>query len=59
MTAPAHTPVTPARDACAWAAFDAILKAERRDPALRSNPCWKVLRWDAYEEFERAMVAGT
>ncbi|MGJ0236967.1 hypothetical protein ACQEPB_00400 [Novosphingobium fluoreni] len=35
----------------AWAAHRGLLMAEQRDPSLRDNPQWKLLRMDAYETF--------
>lgn len=38
----------------AFAVHAALLKAERDDPSLASNPQWTVLRQDAFERFSNA-----
>ena len=38
----------------ALAAHAALLRAELADPTLRANPCWTVLRQDAFEQWAKA-----
>lgn len=40
----------------AFKAHAALLEAEARDPALRLNPYWTMLRQDAYERFASAFA---
>lgn len=35
----------------AWAVHSALLEAEHRDPTLRDNPAWRLVRMDAFEAF--------
>lgn len=43
-----------ARATLAFEAYQAILKAEKRNAKLRTNPAWVVLRLDALENFTLA-----
>jgi hypothetical protein len=43
----------------AFAVHCALLKAERTDPKLSSNPQWTMLRQDAYERFSNAFTVLT
>lgn len=38
----------------AYDAHRAVLMAEQKDPALRQNPFWTMIRQDAFEQFARA-----
>jgi hypothetical protein len=38
----------------AFAVHQALIQAERRDPRLKRNPQWQIMRMDAYENFARA-----
>lgn len=42
----------------AWSVHRALLSAEAREPALRDNPRWKLLRMDAYEAFHTTFTEG-
>lgn len=38
----------------AFAAHAAMVRAEAREPALKDNPCWTLLRREAFARFDRA-----
>lgn len=38
----------------AFAAHTALLAAEVANPALRDNPCWTLLRQEAFDQFASA-----
>lgn len=38
----------------AFAVHVALIKAEQREPALRRNPQWTIIRQDAFEAFANA-----
>ena len=48
---------SPRDQADCFAAHSALIRAERDDPALRTNPHWIMLRQDAYERFYLAFEA--
>lgn len=40
----------------AWEVHRAMILSEIRDPALRANPQWMLLRMDAYEAYYNLMM---
>ncbi len=42
----------------AYLAHVALIECELRDPALKKNAAWQILRADAFEMFCRAYVGG-
>ncbi|PTR06420.1 hypothetical protein C8K11_12033 [Novosphingobium sp. GV055] len=38
----------------AFAAHAAMVRAEAREPDLKDNPCWTLLRREAFSRFDRA-----
>lgn len=53
---PSPLPPPQTRAEQAWAAHQAVMQAEARDPGLRSNPVWRCLKMDAFEAFHNAFI---